>query len=343
MIYKNVLLHNVAEIIDNDDGSFSWKRVPSDVHKAMESPHSDNVVHNSTGVEMRFVINGENAVIKMSTYDAEPDSSGVFHIYRGSLQGGWEDHELHKIAVNRVEEFVIPKSKNIEHLKVMSEQCGCPWDPEVIRIIFDRGRFKIFDIIGDIAPPERRQCPSKTLLAYGSSITHGSNSIDMSHSWVSLLAHNLNMDALNLGCAGSCYLEPKMADYIADEGQKGNWDAAVLELGINVLGWNEDKIYERVNYMLDTITAKNKDKYIFVISPFYYCGEYFNDGDNAKRWRISIEKCVKRLNNNKVIYINGFEILDGMKYISADEVHPNIYGVQRIADMLTVKIKSFLI
>ena len=65
MIYKNVLFHNVAEIIDNDDGSFSWKRVPSDVHKAMESPHSDTVVHNSTGVEMRFVINGENAVIKM--------------------------------------------------------------------------------------------------------------------------------------------------------------------------------------------------------------------------------------------------------------------------------------
>jgi len=29
-----------------------------------------------------------------------------------------------------------------------------------------------------------------------------------------------------------------------------------------------------------------------------------------------------------------------MSYVSADEVHPNIYGVQQIADKLTQHIKS---
>ena len=67
------------------------------------------------------------------------------------------------------------------------------------------------------------------------------------------------------------------------------------------------------------------------------------DGQEYLGIKYSEEDFQRELNNNKVIYINGFEILDGMKYISADEVHPNIYGVQRIADMLTVKIKSFLI
>ena len=95
----------------------------------------------------------------------------------------------------------------------------------------------IHDIIGDIETPKANQCPKSTLLSYGSSITHGSNAIDTSHTWVSLLAHNLNMDARNLGMAGSCAMEPEMVDYIASQGEKGHWDLATLELGINVLSW----------------------------------------------------------------------------------------------------------
>ena len=37
MRYKNAELYNVAEIINNEDGSISWKRVLSSVHSALES------------------------------------------------------------------------------------------------------------------------------------------------------------------------------------------------------------------------------------------------------------------------------------------------------------------
>ena len=189
---------------------------------------------NATGVEFRFVLKGEKAVIKMCVKDVV---EGVFHVFRGGIQGGWEDHEMHKVVTTEPQEFVIERSKNLDRLKVMAERIGDSWDPEVIRVIFDRGYFKIYDIVGDIEPPKEEQCPAKTMLSYGSSITHGSNSIDMSHSWVSIVAHNLNMDARNLGMAGSCAMEPEMVDYIASEGEKGRWDIATLELGINVLGW----------------------------------------------------------------------------------------------------------
>ena len=52
MLYKNIEIHNVAELIDNGDGSVSWKRVPSEVHHAMEGSYADRMVHNSTGVEL---------------------------------------------------------------------------------------------------------------------------------------------------------------------------------------------------------------------------------------------------------------------------------------------------
>lgn len=92
---------------------------------------------------------------------------------------------------------MIDKAENVDTLKAMAADAG------------------------DIAPPVKAQTPSKTLLCYGSSITHSSNSIDASHTWASLIAHSLNMDLRNLGMAGSCAIEPEVINYIASEGERG--------------------------------------------------------------------------------------------------------------------------
>ncbi len=342
MIYKNIDIHNIAELIYNDDGSVSWKRVPSDVQREMEMPNGKRMVQGATGVELRFIIKGDSATIRMSTYENDPKSFATFHVFRGGLQGGWQDHEIHRHVTGEVRDFVIEKSKNIDKLKIMSEKSGSEWDCEVVRIIFDRGTYKIFDVIGDVVPPSQVQIPSKTLLAYGSSITHGSNAIDASHTWVSQVAHNLGFDARNLGMAGSCALEPAMVEYIAKEGEKGNWDIATLELGINVLSWPDEKIISRVENIVRQVAGRNAEKPVFVISPFYHCGESFNENDNTKNWRRIIKEVTAQLAYKNVTYIDGLNVLDGMQYISADQVHPNIYGVQRIADVLTEKIQEVL-
>ena len=338
MIYKNAELHNVEELIYNDDGSISWIRVPGTVRNALESDQGKRMAINSTGVELRFVLKGDQAVIRMSTGEGD----GIFHVYRGGIQGGWSDHEVHKQVNTKPEEYVIEKSANIDRLKVVTEKVGYPWEPEVVRIIFDRGYFKIFDISGDIEPPKREQCPEKTLLSYGSSITHGSNAIDASHTWVSLLAHNLKMDARNLGMAGSCAMEPEMVEYIAAEGEKDRWDMATLELGINVLDWTEDKILERVTNTIRQVAGRNRKKPVIVISPFYHCGDDFDENRCAAKWRRLIEQVVNELDYPNVTYINGLDIIGDMSFMSADEVHPNIYGVQQIADRLTERIGKLL-
>jgi lysophospholipase L1-like esterase len=250
---------------------------------------------------------------------------------------------VHRHVTGEIQDFVIEKSTNISKLKIMSDKSGYDWDPEVVRIIFDRGRYKIYDVIGDVTPPLKTQCPRKTLLTYGSSITHGSNSIDQSHSWASVVAHNLGMDLRNLGMAGSCAMEPEMAEDIASEGERGNWSVATLELGINVLSWADEKITQRVENMIRQVAGRNPDKPIFVISPFYYCGDDFDQNGYAKKWRKMIEEIVTELDYKNVTYINGIDVLDNMSYMSADEIHPNIYGVQRIADVLTSKIRKVLI
>ena len=336
MVFKIVEIHNVEELINNEDGSISWIRVPSCVCEHLDSAQGKRVAGNSTGVELRFVLKGERAVIRMCTREGD----GIFHVYRGGIQGGWQDHEMHKLVRTCAEDYVIEKSSNSERLKVMTEKCGYSWDSEVIRIVFDRGFFKIFDIDGDVMPPQRDQCPEKVLLCYGSSITHGSNAIDASHTWASILGHNLNMDVKNLGMAGSCAMEAEMIDYIASEGEKGHWDIALLELGINVLDWEEEKILSRVENTIRQIAGRNADKKVLVISPFYYCGDDFEENGYADRWRRIICQVVKELNYENVTYINGLEVLGDMSYMSADEIHPNIYGVQKIADSMTARIKE---
>lgn len=336
MIYKNLDIYNIEEIIHNEDGSISWLRLPKNVYDKLESEQGKNMAQNSTGVELRFKMSGSKATIRMAVKSGE----GCFHIYRGSVQGGWADHEVHKCVKTQPQDFVIDASEDKEKLKIMSEKNKSQWNSEVIRIIFDRGNFKIFDVTGDIQPPEKQDLPEKSLMCYGSSITHGSNSIDMSHSWASVLAHNINYDVKNKGMAGSCFMEPRFADYIAAEGAKNNWDILTLELGINVLGWEESKIYERVEYIIKTVAEANKEKPIFVISPFYHCGETFDKNDRTHIWRNIISETVAKLGYSNVTYINGLDLLGDITLISADFVHPNIYGVAQIAERLTKIIKT---
>ena len=341
MIHNNFEIHNAAELIHNDDGSISWRRVPSYAYDAMETNQGKAMACSSTGVELRFVMNGESATVRMCTRNNDPQSFSTFHVFRGGIQGGWQDHEIHCHVTGEVQDFVIKRSTNLETLKKITKKFGYGFDSEVIRIIFDRGSYKIYDIIGDVVPPTESQVPKKTLLSYGSSITHGSNSIDQSHSWVSLLAYNLGMDARNLGMAGGCALEPAIAEYIASEGEKGNWDIATLELGINVLSWEDEKIRDRTENIIRQVAARNSDKPVFVISPFYHCGDD-NNNDRAKIWRTIVEETVSRLSYKNVTYINGLDVLDNASFMSADEVHPNIYGVARIAEILTDKIRSVI-
>ena len=340
MIFKNVEIHNVAKLYEAERGGTTWLRVPEDVYSALEhGVQARNMAKSGTGVELRFVIkSGEGATIRMAQLDP-CNFRNVFHVYRGGIQGGWEDCELNCVVPGEPTDFFIKKTDYLPYLKKAAAEYGDPWDPEVIRVIIDRGAYRILDVIGDVAPPERSMCPEKTVMFYGSSITSGSNSIDASHSWPAVVGYNLACDVKNLGLSGSCAIEPAVIDYIADTGKNGGWDVCVMELGINVLGWDRQKKLERATNAVRTVALSNPDKKVFVISPFYTENDFIGE-HKAAQWREVLESVVKKENLANVTYINGLSLLGSVKYLSADKVHPNIYGVQKIADSLTAIMKK---
>ena len=337
MIYKNIEVFNTVES-EKYEGGTRFYRVPKSVRDKMEL--SKGTAVNSTGVELRFVVKSGSVKIKIKNV-SPLDYLASFHVYYGGLQGGWESHEVSNFVPCEGREFEFKAHSNVEKMRGIAKESGIDFDPSVVRVIFDRGNYVITDVTGDAEPPAKELLPKKTLLCYGSSITHGSNSIDMSHSWASMLGHNINMDVRNLGMAGACAAEPELVDYIAGEGEKGAWDAATLSLGINVLGWDEEKIHARTKNMLNQIAGRNPEKPIFVISPIYNDDDYENGG-RSDIWRSIIESECKNAALANVTYINGLDLLGSMDLISGDFVHPNIYGVSQIAERLTEIVKKHI-
>lgn len=340
MIYKNIEIHNIGHIEEHEQG-ITWLRVPQSVYHTIESDMGRAMARNAIGVELRFVVNNGPVKITMrSLSDARFMTS--LHTFYGGLQGGWDGHEMNAHIPTVPTEFVFHRPSNLATLQAMTKHAQLDWDPEVVRIILERGDIQIVNIEGDVMPPSKEQIPSRILLTYGSSITHGSNSLSISNAWTSLVAHHLGMDLRNLGMAGSCRMEPEMVDYIASMGEQNEWHMAILELGINVLEWKEDLIRERVSNTLQQIAGRNPTKPIVVISPFYSNND-FQGLHDAEKWRRLLPEIIAQHHYPNVHYINGLELLGDMSLISADEIHPSLYGMQQIADQLYEKIKHLVL
>ena len=77
----------------------------------------------------------------------------------------------------------------------------------------------------------------------------------------------------------------------------------------------------------------------FVVNSGY--DDYEKTGKSEKWRRIIASEC-DRINSGNGVYVNGLELLGSMDLISADFVHPNIYGVNSIAEKLTKIVRESL-
>lgn len=343
MIYKNVEIFNIEELIELPDGSVTWRRVPKWAEDTLEKgDQSLRYSRGFTGVELRFVLKGESTTIRLAKVkDDGVDNS--FCVYRGAFQGYYTDYAKTR-TLNTMEpvDVVITRHTNPERQEKMKLLTDTGWDPEVVRVRFDRGLYKILDIIGDVEPPKKEQSPQKTLMTYGSSITVGMDAMTASTAWASILAQRLKWDLMNKGFAGSCMLEYDMAEYLAQLGERGAYDAGILELGINAMTYPEEKVYDRVENMLRQVVGRNPDKPFFVVSPFLAPNDWAGDGENGRKWRRIIPEVVEKLNYVNLTYINGRDILNDIEFFAADGLHPSVYGHMEIARNMYDRLKEVL-
>ena len=337
MIFKNIDFHNVSELTRNEDGSYTMHRFPVSVEEKLECGQSANKI--TTGVELRFKIRSGTARIKLFNAGEEGTATRI-HQYRGEILDSWQNFSF---AIQGGKEYVreITNHAEVNLLKEVTKAADYSFSPEVIRLVLSSSLVRFVDVEGDIEPPSEDDIPSKTYLAYGSSITHASQCYSMATSFVSQVASHFKVDALNKGLAGSARIEKVIADKIAEMGKRGEWDFATLCLGINVSNIPEEDFKARVDYMLKKVTGENPEKHIFAISPVFSRDDMVGK-TNLSAFRRIVEEEVAEINLPNLHYINGLSLLPDASGLSADLVHPSPDGANEIARNLINQIKPYV-
>lgn len=337
MIFKNIDFHNVSEITECDDGSYMMHRFPVSVEERLEGGQTANQI--TTGVELRFKI--KSGIVKITLKNpSDPSSCPKVFQYRGSILDAWQNYSF---SVSGGQEYTreIGMHPEIELLEKVTEDAGYVYSPEVVRLVINQTALRFVDVEGDIEPPSKDDLPERKYLAYGSSITHGSQCYSSATTFVSRVAEYFKADALNRGLAGNARLEKAVADEIAEMGKRGEWDFCTLCLGINICNIPSEDFRLKVRYMLEKVVSANPEKQIFAISPVFSRDDMVGK-TNLSSFRTVIEDEVRRIDSKNLHYVNGLSLLSDAGGLSADLVHPSPDGAEKIARNLIAEMKPYL-
>lgn len=334
MIFQNMEFHNVAEIAPSPMG-YKLYRFPRKVCDNMGEgtfTYGRYISQLTTGCEIRFVTEGDRFQFSFSSFDCD----GMIHVFRGDYK-----YATYRIETGKVTHVMINADPEFSNLPSGARTGN--FAPNVWRIQsgHDFGlTFVEAEHFGySVRPPRPDEKPAKTLLAYGTSITHGACATSYPLSYTQYLGRLLHCDILNKGMGGSCMNEFTTADWFAGDDLK--YDAILLENAVN-MGEKAIEAYERnTAYLLKTLTRAHPDCPIYAVTAYPNSNLAGPDPSNP---------CVKREFKNDVALrriaseypsvhiIEGHEILDDFTLLQCDLVHLNDYGHIHVAQRLAERI-----
>ncbi len=334
MIFQNAELHNVKELVeDKKNGGFRLARVPQAVIEKL-NPNAQNSAFYSCGCELRFNLHSDEAIIYLRRDLCGSDIMpyGMVEIWQGDYQGRYQ---ISPQPVGQEKTAIRVRKMNMKDIILLDNRKHELFDPNLYRVFipYDWGNV-IYGIEGDISLPEKNQMPEKTLLCYGSSITHGGSSTVPTSSYAFRLAKKLGMDLKNFGFAGAAWMDEAIADYICEQ---QDWSVATLELGINVTNWPLEEFEKKARIFITRIATAHPDKPIFCISPFTSI-EDFKKKEHMQKMRELLHNIVEELNFPMLYYIDGQACLHNLTGLTSDALHPSNAGMEEIAQNLYLQI-----
>jgi len=329
-VFKGVLAHNAVALAPTN-GLCRFRRLDERATAAMPAAKQSRA-YVTTGVELRFrVRKGEVKLIMGRLKDGDPV---VCRVYHGDAIVDWPGTTRVIAATNAVWSF---QAAAEPRLRARADRFGCRYDPEVIRVVLPPSdNLGIRDVVGEAEPPGPEMLPRTTYLAYGSSITHGSDAIATECCYASLVGDALGADVRNLGLAGSARMENEIADFIAGE----RFDYATLEMGVNVIGSMSAEEYERrVRYMIRRVAESHPKARILAIDVFRaeLSGK---DLERARDYRKALARVVRELGLPNVAHVNGLDALPEKDSLSTGDVHPSQKGHEAIARHLVGRFRG---
>jgi hypothetical protein len=335
VIYENVELHNIEDLVSVEDFSgLRMQRIPESVRIKL-NPAAQYRMCRPACAEIRFV--SEHPVnIELEC----PEGTGNVEVFYGTFQS--------------TEKYEIKKGTTIIHVSMpdqmnmydQSKLSGLAFAPDVCRLLLSGDPMFIHGIQGNhCRPPKRDELPRLRYLAYGTSITENGHATAPHLTYVEQVGIRLGADVLNLGSGGSAFCEPEIADYIA--GRK-DWDFATLALSVNMLKFPLDYFYERASYMINTICRSNFQRPVICITLFPYSREFgdtfigLEDKGAPDDFRNALHQAVDDCPYENAYLLKGTDILADVGGLSPDLLHPGDQGMIYMGENLARQIKPII-
>ena len=342
MIHENLLYHNIHDLeeVPGMKGTALY-RVPESIRNQLND-RARCVAKQSTGCEIRFVSDAPHIEAFLTICLPEWGGVGKVRIFKGDYLLQSLDVEPGVFQRLRLETPAV--FKNIDENKIQLNG----FSPQVWRICFDQGLgvFHGLDTHGyDVRPPMDDEMPNIKWLAYGSSITQ--STID---GYAHVAAKRLKMDVQNKGLAGSCHLEPVMAQWLS---QTCNWDLITCEMGINMRAfYSPEEFAERAENILTQLTSDHPNKPIVAINVYPnvmsqdWVHPNLKDNEEVLReqaYNQTVPEIVKKIGAKNLHFVEGADILDDFTGLSADLLHPDTYGHGVMGHNLAKILKDLLV
>lgn len=326
--------HNVAEMPPAPGGGEYLARFPQVLWNATESAVGPLTIRHSTGCEIRFVTDAPRG-IRLWLRPAH-GYADMTYLMGNHVFSPLERLEEGKITCLQLEPPRLEPNRD----PAVRRRGG--FASHVFRIYFHPMSvvFHGVDVMGGtLRPPNADEKPRLRWLAYGSSITQGGNF----YNYVNAAAQMLEVDALNLGMGGSCFLEQGIADFIAS---RDDWDFATFELGINMCGpaaGKNETFAAKVEYLLKEVTRRQPGKPIFLIT-------IFNNGAMHEMARSGWQDDQREKNEilreaaarypGRVHLIDGEALVPDFRGFMPDLLHPDALGAVRMGINLADALRT---
>lgn len=324
MIIDNIECAGVAEITQRFNGR-QLQRIPETVRNKLNDRGRWNS-QMTIGVELRFVCAAPHIRVFLSSLEGD----APVEVYCGDFL-----HSTHSLAPGGPLCIHLEPPACFPTVKPEALQ-GRRFAPQVWRIVLP-GIQTVFHELESygfpVRPPRTAEKPDKLWLAYGSSITAGG--------YVRQAAEMLGVDYVNLAMGGACFGEPELADFIAE---RGDWDFATFELGVNMRPFFEPDIFrERADYLVRTTLANNPGKPVCLITPFpnqQDCERRTSQLGHRQQAFTRILHDIADAGPENLYLIDGHTLLADFSLLGIDLVHPSPAGHQQIARNLAERLSE---
>lgn len=342
MFYENVELHGIDEVrrLEEGDG-VALQRVPEDVRLAL-NPGAQVQMLRPGCAEIRFVSEGPVCELTLSCAPAA-DWSELRVV---PFFGAYQHTESYQVRQDR-------RTITLTMPEVLRRTDDAYLDDSVFshkvwRFICWGGQVQFHGVKGEgIRPPRPEELPKTRLLTYGTSITHGHCATLPHLSYAGHAARALGADLINLGSGGSAQCEKKLSDYIA---ARDDWDIAALALSVNMEHFALDEFYDRVSYMVNTVSGANTGRPVACITLWPYFNDMTFDGGKPRKaaggtseaFRQALRDAVAACPNPNVHLLEGPELLTDTAGLTGDLIHPGDFGMLEMGHNLAARLREML-